>query len=367
MKGQVTVQFNWIYVMVAGAAILLFFIMIITQQKEMSEKRLNYKVMNILENIFTGSTVAENTKNFLDTSGVRNEVFQFRCELDESGGIYDVFSYYGISGSSASIESPLSVVVAPLNIKTNKMILWSMPYKLPFKVMDFLFVTSKNTKYYVVSDGSSDFYIELLNSTNGLNVEFIDNVGEVEYNGEYHVRLILLESGTPFIEHEEAVPLELSVLNNDQVSAVRFHDGAVLYYVKRGNAWYVEGGNEGEWTPLVSTGSERDAVAYAALFAGNAETFRCNMMKAFKRLSLVSQVLQDKVELMIGAYESREEYAGCLSILKDDSTMYRTLSLAAQQCTTNYLACGQITLRDQATKIYGLNQELSAAGCTRVY
>ena len=64
MKGQVTVQFNWIYVMVAGAAILLFFIMIITQQKDMSEKRLNYKVMNILENIFTGSTVAENTKIF---------------------------------------------------------------------------------------------------------------------------------------------------------------------------------------------------------------------------------------------------------------------------------------------------------------
>ena len=137
MKGQVTVQFNWIYVMVAGAAILLFFIMIITQQKDMSEKRLNYKVMNVLENIFTGSTVAENTKNILDTSGVRSEVFQFRCELDVDGGIYDVFSYYGIGGSSASLESPLKVVVAPLDIKTSKMILWSMPYKLPFKVMDF--------------------------------------------------------------------------------------------------------------------------------------------------------------------------------------------------------------------------------------
>jgi len=367
MKGQVTVQFNWIYVMVAGAAILLFFITIITQQKDMSEKRLNYKVMNILENIFTGSTVAENTKNILDTSGVRSEVFQFRCELEKSGGIYDVFSYYGISGSSASIESPLKVVVAPLDIKTNKMILWSMPYKLPFKVMDFLFVTSESTKYYVVSTSQSDFYIELLNSTNGLNVDFVDSVDEVEYNGDYHVRIILLDSGSMSVRHEAQVPAELAVLNNDQVSAVRFKDNSVLYYVKRGDQWYVEGGDEGSWTPLVGAGGERDAATYAALFAGNAETYRCNMMKAFKRLSLVSQVLQNKVDLMMETYEGDPDKSACLTILNDDPTVYRTLSLTAQQCTSSYLACSQNELVVLKDRIFDLNQALSVEGCERVY
>ena len=277
-----------------------------------------------------------------------------------------MFSYYGIGGSSASIESPLKVVVAPLNIQTSKMILWSMPYKVPFKVMDFLFVTSESTKYYVVSSSQSDFYIELLNSTNGLNIEFIDSIDEVEYNGEYHVRLILLDSTTS-VRHESSVPDELAVLNNDQVSAVRFKDNTVLYYVKRGDQWFVEGGNEGEWTPLVGVGGERDAATYAALFAGNAEAYRCNMMKAFKRLSLVSQVLQDKVELMMETYEGDPDQSDCLTILSTEPTLYRTMSLAAEGCTSSYLACQQNQLIMFKDDIYNLNQELAMKGCERVY
>ena len=225
-----------------------------------------------------------------------------------------------------------------------------------------LFVTSESTKYYVVSSGQSDFYIELLNSTNGLNIDFIDTIDEVEYNGEYHVRIIVLDSGSMSVQHQAQVPTELAMLNNDQVSAVRFRDNTVLYYVKRGDQWYVEGGDEGSWTPLVGAGGERDAATYAALFAGNAETYRCNMMKAFKRLSLVSQVLQDKVDLMMSSFEGSATDSACLSVLNTQATVYRELSMAAKQCTSSYLACSESDLLRLKDSIFTLNQELSAQG-----
>ena len=85
-KGQLTLSFNWIFVMVAGAVILLFFVGLIVKQKDSSEQKLNFDVVNILESILVGSTVSEQTINTIDTSGISSMELFFECELDSDGG-----------------------------------------------------------------------------------------------------------------------------------------------------------------------------------------------------------------------------------------------------------------------------------------
>ena len=57
-KGQIQVTFNWIYITIAGAVILLFFFGIVVKQKAASEEKLSIEVVRILESILTGAGVS---------------------------------------------------------------------------------------------------------------------------------------------------------------------------------------------------------------------------------------------------------------------------------------------------------------------
>ena len=65
-SGQVQITFNWIYILIAGAVILLFFVGIVVKQKVVSEERLATDVVDILDSIFTAAGVSSKTKIFID-------------------------------------------------------------------------------------------------------------------------------------------------------------------------------------------------------------------------------------------------------------------------------------------------------------
>ena len=56
-KAQIQVTFNWVYILIAGAVILLFFIGIVVKQKAVSEENLATDVVRVMESIFTGAGV----------------------------------------------------------------------------------------------------------------------------------------------------------------------------------------------------------------------------------------------------------------------------------------------------------------------
>src|SRR3989344_3370187 len=78
-KGQIEVTFNWVYVLIAGAVIILFFVGIAVKQKASSERALSSDVVRIMESIFTSAGVSEKTKNIIDVSGLSEYTLQFSC------------------------------------------------------------------------------------------------------------------------------------------------------------------------------------------------------------------------------------------------------------------------------------------------
>ena len=190
-KGQLTLSFNWIFVMVAGAVILLFFVGLIVKQKDSSEQKLNFDVVNILESILVGSTVSEQTINTIDTSGISSMELFFECELDSDGGFLDVFARYGITGTTASQELPIQVIMSPPKFSTKKLILWSLPYEMPFKVTDILILTGQSHQYYVFGSSSSVLGSELQNATSSFNIDFVTSASEISSIGANEINRIV--------------------------------------------------------------------------------------------------------------------------------------------------------------------------------
>lgn len=367
-----TIQFNWIFVLGAGTVILIFFVGIIVKQQAISERNLSYEIVNILQSIITGSTVSEQTKNFIDSSSLKNYVLEFNCE-SEGGGFREIFSGYGIKGSSASVETPIEAIFSPKEIQSNQIIAWSMPFKFPFKVMDVLMLTSSSTKYYFIGSSDPNFLTELENSTDGLNVDFIESFEEINAVGNFHVKIIDFDSGVKgsTVTNNGPVPESLELLRDSQVSAVSFMGtGGVNFYEKSGTVFKQT--NNGEVKLISIKPDERDVAKYAVIFSSGEDAYKCNMMKVFKRLEIMARAYSHKYNELKFYYDEETvpilgyyENQACINILKSDDSLEKLLASSQACSATGYNECHNMA--EHALEIKGVNERLDEAGCIKLY
>lgn len=275
-KGQMEVTFNWVYILIAGAVILLFFAGLVARQKVVSEERLSGEIVEVMGSILTGAGVSEKTKNFIDASGLVDYTLYFQC--------LDGVSEFGIKDRPARMQNSIDPIFAPSEIQSSRIVTWSLPYTMPFKVMDFLLIIPSNVKYYITGN-NAEFVNEFLNSTEGIERSFISGLQQIEPEENLQVKIIDT-SGT--VIPSSSVPVQLQSFEDAEVSAVVF-TGAnqVDFYQKQGLSW-----QKLNFKPLriISLPGERDAAKYAAVFAADDEMYWCNMGKAFNRLELLTKV-----------------------------------------------------------------------------
>jgi hypothetical protein len=351
-KAQVSVTFNWIYILIAGGIILLFFVGIIVKQKSISEDKLSSDVLNSLESIFTSAGVSEKTRNYVDMGGLAEQELYFECE--------EGVTEYGIEGKGVRIQNAMDPIFAPKNIKAPRMILWSLPYKMPFRVMNFLFVSSSNTKYSLL--GTDQFVIEFLNATDDrdpqlrINRELVSSLDEIDPGKNYHLRVVDFDGlnipGKP-------IPETLANLNDEKISAVVFNGLDVSYYAKEGNKWV----KEGETVTLVSLSGERQAAKYAAIFSGDGSSYMCNIKKALKRLSYLDEIYLAKMAEMKEVYAPQHP---CYLQLIGDKSVDTSLdihSVAVGLCQTG--SCKKLV--EAANDLRLANNQLRLASCISLY
>ena len=157
-RAQIQLQFNWIFILIAGAVILFFFFGIVLKQKDISEERLEYDVTQIIESILVGAGVSEKTKNLIDIPSQYEFYFTCRTGNNPEG---DARKEFGIAESNAKVDLPIEPIFAPGSFQSSKLVTWSLPVKLPYKVGDILLITSPLIKYVVVGDEGRGFRQEL--------------------------------------------------------------------------------------------------------------------------------------------------------------------------------------------------------------
>lgn len=374
-SGQLSITVNWIYVLIAGAVILLFFVSLVIQQKASSERELSRDILATLNSIFTGAAVADKTKNTVAAPGLAEFSLYFTCA--------EQITEFGIKGSTERLQDRITPMFAPLELKTPQLSLWSLPYKLPYKVIDFLMITSENTKYFFI--GNDPFIQEFLNESKPdkatgfrINAARADSVAAIDPEGNFQVRVVdfahILTDGQP-------VPPSFERMGDGQVTAVSFVTrNSVDYYEKQGTLWRKRTPRP---YPLISLGGERDAATYGAIFAGNEQIYWCNMKKTFRRLQLLTEVYAGegihlgqaggKLGELVKYYEVlhpelESTHAECRgNIYAFDDNLVTALMAhqnAVKACLLRDASCVQ--LLNTASKIQELNDQLRV-DCLTIY
>lgn len=365
--GQIQVTFNWIYILIAGAVILIFFISIAARQKIISEENLAADVIQITQSIFVGAQVSEKTKSSIPTGGLSDKTFYFRCDQ----GIGE----YGVEGLPARVQNSLDPIFAPPQVRSSRLILWSLPYFMPFKITDILLVTSNNHHYYFLGSGNG-FTEEFIGGATdsdeklSIKVKQVNSLSEIEtVDNQLNIRLIdadgiSIKSGTP-------LPESWRHLDDQMVTAVSFTaNKEVLFFRKKGLVW-----NQLNFQPIpiVSFPSHRNAAYYGAVFTEDPETYLCNMQKAYQRIRLIAEVYENKVKELDSYYSSSRESANCRGFIsgftvaegnvKDTLLLYKTRAKVCSVLADS--SCLEIV--DFAARLQSLNEKIAEECSITIY
>ena len=132
-RGMIELHFNWIFVLIAGAVIFVFFINIVNKQRDFSEIKSSGTIITNLDSILIGAQVSTKTVNMIDMPKVD---IGFECNR------------FFIGSLPKQIKS--NVVFAPGLLKGKNMITWTLDWNTPYRVTNFLYITDPQLRYVVV-------------------------------------------------------------------------------------------------------------------------------------------------------------------------------------------------------------------------
>ena len=140
-KAQIEISFNWIFVLIAGAAILFFFINVIggtLDEEERGSHRRAVSRMNILI-----TALQQNPDSVRVEDHIGYEIY-FECTAEGQA--------YGIKNSDARETLPHQIVFTPSAIGNSNIVTWVRTFKTPFPLSSVLYLTDKKTKYIFLED-----------------------------------------------------------------------------------------------------------------------------------------------------------------------------------------------------------------------
>lgn len=282
-RGQIGEQFNWIFVIIAGALILTFFVMVVQKQRALSEKKLAAELLADLDMIVTGQAVSPGTTRLLEMSELE---ISFTCED------YSISNVPKTSGNS--------IIFSPSRIKGSSLIAWTLEWDMPYRAANFIYLTVPEIKYYLIGAGlGSDGMGIKADFPEKMDLEIAEETPD-EFEDSQRVRLVYFAK--PQGDEGEELPLpsdglkkfkdeQVSVLYIDAAKADDFNGKADLYfYKKEGDSIINEGFIPG------TLGKE---IVYGAIFSDSYELYMCNIQKALKKLDVVTEVYKERTRYLL--------------------------------------------------------------------
>jgi hypothetical protein len=370
-KSQLAIPLHWIFILVAGALILIFFVSIIFRQKAVSEQKIAITLASDVEEIFAGAGSGEGEVEYDNFDIPRTEI-TFICD-EETG-----YSEYSIKGSGKSIQNPNDFMFSPDLIKGKELVMWSLPFNLPFKIGNFFMVTSDAVRYVVVYEDGNAIQDLQFDSPGGFTFDYIqlpDNLAQplsIADEGYYKIKFIFVVSD-PNIIPSINLPGFLKKKPKEDVSAITIVSGEyphVQFYEYDKVDGFVEaygGGTEGRPIYIPTFGDDKDVMKYAAIFAEDAGYYKCVLKKVFERMSLVAEIYKERTqELMTTVSECYQYY---------DEGPIEILIEGAEKCYEDVDNCNARdiigpTLIEGIYPIEGIqarNEILKGQGCPLIY
>ncbi|MGM5483638.1 MAG: hypothetical protein ACQER9_01830 [Nanobdellota archaeon] len=301
-KSQISQQFNWIFAILAGAVIIMFFIFVIGQIKLSSEAKLSAKVLNNFDAILSGSSASPETLSRMETTSLLK--FSVNCEKDG-------FSEIRLEKGSSSVPITQKPVYSPGKIDAEMLFIYTLPIKKPFYSGNSLLISDSKTMFVFFGnqEGSSSYIKSLYNY-------FPDNISK-DHTGyfkekykEYNKVIVLSTQDPPALNSADEKYEGQNILKDININwlKIKTGDNKIEFYEKRKKEKNLK--NIGEIENIFS----RDYYMLAA-FSKDPVFYRCNLKKISKRLNIISKIYKKRAEKLLNKNtECSVEYQDAISL-----------------------------------------------------
>jgi hypothetical protein len=303
-RGAIEVQFNWIFVLIVGALILVFFINISNAQRKNADQKLSFDLISKIDLIMSGALAIPKTGQIFD---MPNIPFNLECNA--------------ISTSGVSKQFPDRIIFGPDVLKGKKLVVWSQDWNVPYKITNFLYMTTSGVRYIVVAAPSNQAAQDFYNSLpENITKEIAPLDSSLKDKNNYKIKLIFLDSVASLsYPINYTLPAFMQKMPDSAVSGIYIKGGSVRFIAKEGNSLNFVGDNISIY---------KDPMVFGAVFAENKEEFNCSYMKAFEKLHYVSEVYQKREELLADGYAESSQ-TECRAPETRDTTDYNIDAIAA--------------------------------------
>lgn len=331
-KKAFEIQFNWLFVLVAGAAILLFFTFIIVKQKSISDISTKSIVLRSVEAIITGTIASTDTTNIVDIP---------KSEIEISCG--------RISLGTISKQYQSMALFAPGIISGNKLITQTSMFNAPYRALNLLYITSPDVRYILI--GESALAKEINKSLpKDIRKEFYTStlIPSIRNQNNYKVRFIF------FNDVNEKVLENFKAASDSDVTAIKVigdgeNKGTIEFYQK----------NELSWEKLKAEPYLTKSLLLGAVYSDTPETYGCNANNTFARLRLITQIYSERATNLkdIEDEQCRQIYETALDDLND-----------ILMASSDFDKEGNIEIIAAAAKsLSAKNKEAQKSSCTLIY
>jgi len=342
-KGQVSDQFNWIFAIIAGGVILLFFLFLIGQLKSVSDNELAITVINNFDAVITGSLSTPNTLNKIDST----DSLSFQVICDSSG-----VSEMTISGSTAKVDLSQKVVFSPRTISGDSLFIYTIPIQKPFYITNSLLITEPKTLFLFIPRGEN---IAGLDKIKNLFPEELSVMSSNIIHSEYsrYEKIIIISDVTPraINRNQEYIPGE-SALINKEVNWIKVDFGnnnvpvSADFFSKKSRS------NNFEHEGNVKI-SDSNFILFLA-FSRDLDFYDCNFNKVSRRMKTISEIYLKRTERI-------------------QSEMVSNLNCAARYLSAKQIFNDLVNSHDvfneheKIVRLENLNRALLLASCPLVY
>lgn len=349
-KAQLDVQFHWVFVLLIGAIILSFFVGVALWYKDTQQQKITADIVVTIDSLFASSKESPKTAQ---TTALPDLRFAFTC-APESCTDYGCASEFSSSGISRGTET--DVLFSLGSVSGDTLITWALEWSMPYKIANFLYVTTDSVRYILVSDDDHSTIASavntLLSENSYLTKEMvkIKTASDLELvnKNDAFVRIVafvekdtLQESAIEEVLGEKGPLWDIVYIDDDKAS----EDSGTVFYAD-GSATYIG-------LPLL----------IGALFSQDSSFYSCNLQKAFLQGKLISGVYLERTKKLEKDFGADPERNYCAYYYDTDVQKEIQNIENAFAETTPTLS----SLSAAVTTLEANNKYAVLKGCPRVY
>lgn len=323
-KAQIEVSFNWIYVLIAGGAILLVFIIIAKNYMSETTTETSTVISERIQKLL--SAIQQNPEGVQTQENLKVQL-EFECKEDGHT--------YMLEGSTKKAYLNSEIIFTPRKIGDSKTIAWTQLYSSPYPVVQVLYFSDEKTQY-IFEESAREYYLKFPEQF------------ERQILSQNEIELLEDEGFRKYIIITRSVVLALDSSMKKKSTIVRIGENKVEFIYN------------GDYSDGVSVPYVNDATMYGAIISGDDELYGCTMEKLMQFSRIVGEMNLERTKML-----AQTENTDCKLFFTSSlpqGYIQDTISYSVYSPSEDYAS-----LRESMTNLYKINRDMSRFNCPTIY